>query len=289
MRRYGRLSLCTALASASAVLACAGAAPEPEAAEPPGWLQTAPEGCAVGFSGPTLNPGDAIRYARQAALRQLAAVDADTRIRVESELLVGSERGGEFTRQDLEGTVRNSRIVAMWAERTSDPTSQTRVRHVYAMACHPDAAASGDLAPPFPEWLLNLPDRPGEICAIGVGGPTWDPRDQRARHPARRPEGAGGGAREPPAPGHHRYGRTQPARGLASWTRPRRPSPEPRPRGSWTRRWSDDGRIGPAEPQGRPVRARVHPAVRPAAARATPTALKRRRRLCDEFPAAASC
>lgn len=178
MRRSSRLFLCTALASASAVLACAGAVPEPEAADPPGWLQTAPEGCAVGFSGPTLNPGDAIRYARQAALRQLAAVDADTRIRVESELLVGSERGGEFTRQDLEGTVRNSRIVAMWAERTSDPTSQTKVRHVYAMACSPDATASGTLAPPFPDWLLNLPDRPGQICAIGVGGPTWDPRDQ---------------------------------------------------------------------------------------------------------------
>jgi hypothetical protein len=175
---------CTALASASAVLACLalGCAGDPSWEEPtPSWLQTAPAGCAIGFSGPTLNPGDAVRYARRAALRQLAAGDETTRIHVQSELLVAgssAQRGGEFTRQEIEGTVRDSRIVAMWAERTRDPRSETLVRHVYAMACGVGAEPAGVGEPAFPSWLLNLPERDGEICAIGVGGPTYDARDQ---------------------------------------------------------------------------------------------------------------
>jgi len=160
------------------VLACAGDAPRPAT---PGWLQTAPAGCAIGFAGPTLNPGDAVRYARRAALHQLAAGDAETRIRVESELLVSGDshrRGGEFTRQDIEGTVRDARIASMWAELSVDPRSTTQVRHVYAMACGEGREPAGSARPALPDWLLNLPDRPGEICALGVGGPTYDPRDQ---------------------------------------------------------------------------------------------------------------
>jgi hypothetical protein len=177
---------CTALASASAVFACLalgclGDAPATGTEPTPSWLQTAPDGCAIGFSGPTLNPGDAVRYARRAALRQLAAGHETTRVHVESELLVtgsNKQRGGEYTRQEVEGTLRDSRIVAMWSERTRDPRSETRVRHVYAMACQEGTEPPGVVEPPFPTWLLNLPPRDGEICAIGVGGPTYDPRDQ---------------------------------------------------------------------------------------------------------------
>jgi hypothetical protein len=162
------------------VPACSSPSSEADA-PPPSWLQTAPQGCAIGFSGPTLNPGDAIRYARQAALRQLASTGRDARVHVQSELYVtGSERqrGAEFTRQDIEGSVRDSRIVAIWAERTRDPRSMTRVRHVYAMACR-EGSEPPDLGdPPYPQWLLNAPERSGEICAIGAGGPTYDPRDQ---------------------------------------------------------------------------------------------------------------
>ena len=160
------------------MLACAS--PSEEVAVP-SWLQTAPEGCAIGFSGPTLDPGDAIRYARQAALRQLASGARDTRVRVESELYVtGSpgQRGGEFTRQQIEGSVRKSRIVSMWAERTRDPRSLTKVRHVYAMACAEGAEPPDLDTPAYPSWLLNVPSRDGEICGVGAGGPTYDPRDQ---------------------------------------------------------------------------------------------------------------
>ncbi len=176
---------CTALTLVSAVLACASGSLPNDGDEgngpAPSWLQTAPRGCAIGFSGPTLDPGDAIRYARQAALRQLASGAADAQVHVESELYVtgsSQRRGGEFTRQDIQGSVRDSRIVALWAERTRDPRSQTKVRHVYAMACREGAEPPELSAPAFPGWLLNAPERDGEICAIGAGGPTYDPRDQ---------------------------------------------------------------------------------------------------------------
>ena len=166
------------MALASAVLACTGPARESDL---PSWLSRAPDGCAIGFSGPTLNPGDAIRYSRRSALHQLAAGDHATRIRIESELLISgnpSQKGGEFTRQEIKGTVRDSSIVAMWAERTRDLRSTTQVRHVYAMACREGSEPANARALSFPDWLLNLPERDGEICALGVGGPTYDPRDQ---------------------------------------------------------------------------------------------------------------
>jgi hypothetical protein len=175
------VKLGTALTLVSAVFACASVSTDGDGGPAPSWLATSPEGCAIGFSGPTLDPGDAIRYARQAALRQLASGAAETRVHVESALYVSGsrqQRGGEFTRQDIEGTVRDSRIVAMWAERTRDPRSQTKVRHVYAMACN-EGAEPPDLADPaYPDWLLNTPDGNGEICGVGAGGPTYDPRDQ---------------------------------------------------------------------------------------------------------------
>jgi hypothetical protein len=171
----------TALALASAVFACASPSEDPEDEPAPSWLARAPKGCAIGFSGPTLDPGDAIRYARRAALRQLATGGADAMVHVESELYVAGsdrQRGGEFTRQDIEGTVRDSRIVAMWAERTRDPRSLTKVRHVYAMACGAGSEPPDLGDPAYPEWLLNAPEGNGEICAVGAGGPTYDPRDQ---------------------------------------------------------------------------------------------------------------
>ncbi len=168
----------TALALVSAVLACGSPAPEDRE---PSWLRQSPEGCAIGFSGPTLDPGDSIRYARRAALRQLASGAGDARVHIESELYVSGargQRGGEFTRQDIQGNVRGSRIVAMWAEHTRDARSLTAVRHVYAMACGAGAEPPDLDTPSYPHWLLNPPRNEGAICAIGAGGPTWDPRDQ---------------------------------------------------------------------------------------------------------------
>jgi hypothetical protein len=127
-----------------------------------------------------LNPGDAIRRARRSALTQLAAGDASAIVHVTSELLVTADDtgGGEFSHQDILGSVRDTQIVAMWAKFARDPGSTTQVRHVYAMACRRQARPAGlpDLA--FPAWLLDLPEGHAQACALGVGGPTRNPLDQ---------------------------------------------------------------------------------------------------------------
>lgn len=138
----------------------------------------------VGFSGPTLDPGDAIRNARRDALIQLASAGARTTVRVDSELLVSAsgqrdgQSSGEFTRQDLSGAVHHARVVAMWAERLAPEHSQTTERHVYALACDSGAAATGFSTPNVPPWVLNVPDDGTRICALGVGGPTRNPNKQ---------------------------------------------------------------------------------------------------------------
>jgi hypothetical protein len=168
----------TALALAGAVLGCGTPASSPE---PPrgSWLSQAPEGCAIGFSGPTMNPGSAIRNARTSALQSLVSGSAASSIHIQSTLLTSSaERDREYTRQDIEGVVRGSRIVKMWAEVTADPPSSTRVRHVYALACDEGVTPPGVTEPDYPSWVLNLPRQPGRLCTLAVGGPTWDPRRQ---------------------------------------------------------------------------------------------------------------
>jgi hypothetical protein len=143
-------------------------------------MSAAPPGCALGLSGPTLNPGDALRNARRNALSELAATNARTRVELESELLVsaGGQRGGEFTRQDISGAVRNAKVVAMWAEQVTHPQTRAVERHVYAMACERDASAAGLVDPTVPAWILNVPNDDARVCALGVGGPTRNPYDQ---------------------------------------------------------------------------------------------------------------
>jgi hypothetical protein len=141
----------------------------------------APPGCAIGFSGPTLDPGDAIRRARRNALEQLAASDLRTTTRLHSELFVdgsGDGHGGEFSYQDITGSVTKSPIVAIWAELSKDPRSTTNVRHVYAMSCRRGVEPAGMSKPGVPAWVLNVPEDDSRTCALGVGGPTRNPRDQ---------------------------------------------------------------------------------------------------------------
>jgi hypothetical protein len=188
LRKIGTASLAriltlvagTALALAGAVSGCGTPTKPPEASDPSGsWLSQAPEGCAIGFSGPTMNPGNAIRNARRSALQSLVSGSVTSSIHIDSTLLTsGARRNREYTRQDIEGSVWESRIVKMWAEVTADPPSSTRVRHVYALACEKGASPPGVTEPDYPDWVMNLPQRPGKTCALAVGGPTWDPSHQ---------------------------------------------------------------------------------------------------------------
>jgi hypothetical protein len=166
-RRTERLAALAALAFAAA--ACAGGAPGDADPIPP-WARRPPPGCAVGLSGPTLEPGDALRRARRGAREALA--EHVLPMRVESAWRDG-RRPRERTRHTTRGNLRGARVVALRAQ--SD--------RLWALACLPGAAGParrGPVAPPpYPDWVLDVPS--GRRCELGVGGPTRDPADRARR------------------------------------------------------------------------------------------------------------
>jgi len=186
LRRIAARTVCRALAIAGALSACGSPPPQPSADNETkahsSFTEIAPPGCAIGLSGPTLNPGDALRNARRQALTELAGGNANTIVQIDSELLVsgGAQRGGEFTRQDISGAVRDARIVAIWAEGAPSRHNGTHERHVYALACDRGAPASRLADPTVPCWILNVPSDDTRVCALGIGGPTRNPLDQPA-------------------------------------------------------------------------------------------------------------
>jgi len=181
----------SALILAGALLACAAPASQPAAgaaahvakAAQPRWLAEPPPGCAAGFSGPTLDPGDAIRQARRSALDSLAAERLG--VRVDSELMLGA-RGvlGEHTAQEVYGVLSESRIVAMDSlqvrSRAAAPHPPPPLREVYALACPANVPTRGVPSQRHPDWVLGAPFDPERICVLGIGGPTRDPDDQQA-------------------------------------------------------------------------------------------------------------
>jgi len=168
------------LRAATVLLACAHPPGQDDrhAAREPAWLVAPPPRCASGFSGPTLDPGDAIRHSRRNALENLAgpwlgvAIDSELR-------LDGSGVVAERTTQAVYGVLAGSRIVAMGASRDAGGGPRGAPREVYALACSADADTPSVRHPDFPEWLLNIHAEPNRICVPAVGGPTRDPRDQR--------------------------------------------------------------------------------------------------------------
>lgn len=142
------------------------------------WVEAPPAGCAVGASGPTLNPRNAIRHARLSAIESLAAGSLEVDVQTISG--TGSRGSFEVSAQALSGTLENARIVALWADTESVGETRSRLRQVYALACWPDASLAGLPRPDFPHWLIEPPAEPGEICATGIAGPTWKSEDQSA-------------------------------------------------------------------------------------------------------------
>lgn len=142
------------------------------------WVEAPPQGCAVGASGPTLNPRNAIRYARMSAIEALAAGSLEVDVQTISG--VGSRGSFEVSAQALSGTLEDARIVALWADTAPVGDVRARVRQVYALACWPDASLAGLPRPDFPQWLISPPSGGGEICATGIAGPTWKTEDQSA-------------------------------------------------------------------------------------------------------------
>jgi hypothetical protein len=140
------------------------------------WIENPPTGCALGSSGPTLNPRDAIRYARLSAIEALAA-DSLT---VEVQSISGDGPAGPFeiSAQALSGTLADARVMALWAETDPSQGIRSRMRQVFALACWPDASPSELPKRAYPDWLLDPSWEEGRICAVGIAGPTWESEDQ---------------------------------------------------------------------------------------------------------------
>lgn len=143
------------------------------------WIDAPPARCAVGASGPTLNPRNAIRYSRVSAIESLAAGSLE--VDVQTVTGIGGDRGDfEISAQSLSGTLANGRITALWAETNPYAKGRARVRQVYALACWPDADLSDLPGLDYPRWLIEPPSDSSRICATGIAGPTWKADDQQA-------------------------------------------------------------------------------------------------------------
>lgn len=165
------------MAGALLASACTNA-PPPAPVTSFAWVEHPPRGCVVGFSGPTLDPGRAIRRARVNALEALAA--GRLGVVVDSELRISSGGVSEVTTQEISGVLANSRIVAMGSGRVTIGDDRGGRREVYALACPSGTKTPGIPRPGFPDWILNIPSEPDRICVSGVGGPTRNPNDQGA-------------------------------------------------------------------------------------------------------------
>jgi hypothetical protein len=174
-------------------MACSAAtadAPPPQApAPPPGpvhagpdWLYDIPWGCALGDSGPTLRPTDALLEARRRARARLVTVAAPIEARSVSAVTTsnqGSEAKG-VTHERAEGWVRDTVVVALWYD-------EAGVGPEHAAGCAYAAACLGrDRLPPAavawvddreghragPAWIYGSPRGEHRLCAMGISGPT---------------------------------------------------------------------------------------------------------------------
>jgi hypothetical protein len=162
------------------------AAPTNDALAADDWLRRQPEGCALGQSGPTLKPTDAFREARRRA--RAALVTAVEKVQQKS-AAVATHRAGRDSQHEVileqsEGWVRRSTIVALWYDdRGVGPSGAAGT--AYAAACLGETAPEGtrtwiaamESRRAAPAWLYGVAADKAELCAVGVAGPTMDPKD----------------------------------------------------------------------------------------------------------------
>ncbi|MDB4983637.1 MAG: hypothetical protein JWM82_4389, partial [Myxococcales bacterium] len=164
------------------------AGPTPRRAEG-AWLTAQPEGCALGQSGPTLKPTDALREARRRARASL--ITAVEKINQRAVSVVGSsgarDQHHEVILEQVEGWVRRSTIVALWYDdRGTGPNGAPGT--AYAAACLADVSPPATRASvarteahrAAPAWVYGVASPNGQLCAAGVSGPTMDAEDARA-------------------------------------------------------------------------------------------------------------
>jgi hypothetical protein len=178
---------------AFALAACASPAKAPEAPEPfgasvaapsllgsgardesPAWTRRVTAGCGTGYSGPTLNPGDAIRNAQAAALGEFAEAQG---VHISSLTVDDGFHVRSVATYVSEAAIANVRVVAIETQRTGRYDDAT-ARVTHAIACRigsePSVAAHN-----APAWVIDPRGaaKRGELCAVGLSGPTLDAAD----------------------------------------------------------------------------------------------------------------
>jgi len=187
------------LALALVLCACAGNAPQkpapklnrwgkPLMARPaPDWVEKLPQSSrtrivAVGRSGPTFWPQDALNNAREDA-RGKIALQLTAHVERYGAATDASGRAAHAVDIDKEATdvlLRNARIEATWVDEAGErdePASvwALAVLDLDAQGRPAQAAMAPAKGNAMPAWLDRLPSSPGKVYATGYGGPTFRP------------------------------------------------------------------------------------------------------------------
>ena len=154
----------------------------------PGWLERAPavEGkvYAIGHSGPTFWPQDALNNAAEDARGKLA-IGLSAKMEI---LTKRADTGETSTHVDLvkaatDMVVQNSRVDATWVDAAGE---RGEAGAVWALASIEQSAAKllgkgqaveAATQAGVPSWLSKLPNEGGRIYAYGYSGPTFRPDD----------------------------------------------------------------------------------------------------------------
>lgn len=142
------------------------------------WVDQPPDGCHVGSSGPTLDPRDAVRGARAAAIDGLA----QSTLQVEVQSISEEGDAGDFalSSQTLSGESRDVGVVALWAETRLGERGSPRVRSVHALACPLATGPPASVPLPYPDWLVGPRSDSATVCSVGLAGPTARASQQSA-------------------------------------------------------------------------------------------------------------
>jgi hypothetical protein len=148
----------------------------------PEWLYKFPTVCAVGETGPTMIPTDALAESRRKARARLATRNADHHTNRSATAVIDSTEQIKVRQIILEnsvGTVQNAEIVTMWYDAVGSGPAHAP-GSAYAMACPsnnvpPDAAtwiSRWREQRGGPHWIYTLPGQSNRLCVVGICGPT---------------------------------------------------------------------------------------------------------------------
>ncbi len=145
--------------------------------ESPDWTRHTIRGCGTGFSGPTLNPGDAIRNAQAAALGEFAEAQG---VRIQSLDFDDGASVHSVATFVSEAVLANVRVLAVETQRTGRSDDAT-ARVTHAIACRIGSEPSLPRGS-SPRWVIDPRSAAGqnELCAVGLSGPTFDKDDAPA-------------------------------------------------------------------------------------------------------------